>query len=135
MRLPSAPSLYWPSPDSAWRPCAHSVSTSSEPSHTGPTCHLARLEHLVAQQQIGRDARARRDAVAHDAERVVHALLQRVHGFARGQVEAYDVALGLLVLQLGHCIRASETRLAGRAAATHANPVCRAPSSPQASWE
>lgn len=85
--------------------CFHRLRSLLRAVHTrsraaGPA-HLPSLKHLIAQQQVGGYARARRDAVPQNTEGVVHALQLGIHGVACGQVEADNVALGVLVLQFG----------------------------------
>lgn len=65
------------------------------------TYHLSSLQEFIAQEQIRRDAGARGDIVAQDAEGVKHPLQHRIHRLAVFQVQANDVPFGVFVLQGG----------------------------------
>lgn len=79
----------------------HLLPTSRPARPTLP--HLPRLEHLIAQQQITRNARRARDGVAQRAERVVYTALHGVHGLAEDEVQTGVGRFCKGVLEGGYC--------------------------------
>lgn len=71
----------------------------TRPARPGLLPHLPRLEQLIAQQQITRDALTARDGVPEHSEAIKDALLDGIHGLARGQIQPDHVAGRVLVLE------------------------------------